>query len=241
MNRTRIKICGITSLELAKAAVDAGADAIGLVFAEKSPRRITIDIAAEILEFLPPFVTAVGVFQLLGKGTDPRRHGGTKGRATSGPLGLNSGRRQHQAVSGINSDLERWKQMAHWIQLHGEEDEQIARTLSRGHGIIRGFPFDEAQVRRWDQCPYVKLLLIDGAMPGKGRSFRHESLAKMLPRLTKPVVIAGGLTPENVGDAIRAIRPYGVDVSSSVETEPGKKSPQLIRAFCDAVREADRN
>jgi phosphoribosylanthranilate isomerase len=226
MTRTRIKICGITSLDLAKAAVDAGADAIGLVFAASSPRKISIDTAAEIVGWLPPFVTAVGVFQLT-TATEARRPAGTK------PI-------VDRPTSIVNPELEQWKQMAHWVQLHGDESEQVVKQVARTSGVIRGFRFDEGQVRKWDQSPHVRMLLLDGPAPGSGRAFRQESLRELMPRLGKPVLIAGGLTPENVGAAIRAARPYGVDVSSGVETEPGKKSPELIRDFCNAVRQADQ-
>jgi phosphoribosylanthranilate isomerase len=208
--RTRIKICGITSWPAARAAVDAGADAIGLVFARKSPRFIDFESAHDIADRLPPFVTPIGVFQLA-----PR--GGRDG-------------------TGI-SELERWR--GQWVQLHGEEDEAIVAGADMTHRVIRGFPFDAGQVSRWDACRSVEALLIDGAAAGSGQPFDHAALAAIMPRLAKPVILAGGLTPENVGEAVRTLRPFGVDVSSGVESEPGVKDPGLIERFCAAVREAD--
>ncbi len=124
-----------------------------------------------------------------------------------------------------------------YIQLHGDEDESL---VSRIPGpIIRGFAFDPDQVRRWNAFEMVDALLIDGPSAGSGESFHHTELAEMTPDITKPVILAGGLTPENVGQAIRTVRPFAVDVSSGVESSPGVKDPQLIGAFCDAVREAD--
>ena len=82
-------------------------------------------------------------------------------------------------------------------------------------------------------------LLIDGPRGGSGAVFEHGALAAMMDAITKPIILAGGLTPENVGAAIRSVRPYAVDVSSGVESAPGVKDPDLIRAFCAAVRQAD--
>jgi len=208
--RTRIKICGVTSPEAARAAVESGADAIGCVFAEGSPRRISIELAAEIIASLPPMVSAFGVFQI-----EP-------GNSMS-----------------IDPDLEQWQRMSPFVQLHGDEDEQIAKRLARRARLIKGFPFASAQVRRWDACPHVQMLLIDGTNPGTGRPFNYDKLAAMMGSITKPVMLAGGLDAEGVGRAIRAVRPFAVDVSSGVEASPGVKDPHRIAAFCDAVRTAD--
>lgn len=204
--RTRIKICGITTPDAARTAIEAGADALGIVFASGSPRQITIDQAVEIFKVVPPFVTVVGVFQL-----DNRP----------------------------NQALEDWKNIGRWVQLHGDEDEAIAKRLSRSFRVIKGFRFDAKQVGRWDRCDAVEMLLIDGAKPGGGRGFKHAALAERMPEIRKAVTLAGGLAPENVGEAIRTVRPFAVDVSTGVESKPGEKDPALIRAFCEAVRAAD--
>ena len=94
-------------------------------------------------------------------------------------------------------------------------------------------------MRCWNACADVDALLVDGPDPGSGQAFDHDELAALMPELTKPLILAGGLTPENVGEAIRRVRPYAVDVSSGVESAPGIKDPAKIAAFCAAVRAAD--
>jgi phosphoribosylanthranilate isomerase len=208
IHRTRIKICGITSVSAARVAVESGADAIGLVFAEDSPRRIDATLAEEIRAALTPFVDAVGVFR--------------------------SRTIEDDAV------LLRWR--GEWCQVHGDADEQtLAKLAEGGRAVIRGFRFDRDAVDRWERCAAVKVLLIDGSAGGEGRSFDHNALAGMRDRIRKPIILAGGLTPGNVGEAIRSLRPYAVDVSSGVESSPGVKDPELVRAFCEAVRRADED
>ncbi|MEE2906479.1 MAG: N-(5'-phosphoribosyl)anthranilate isomerase, partial [Planctomycetota bacterium] len=128
-------------------------------------------------------------------------------------------------------------QVEGWIQLHGEETEAIA-AQARGP-VVRGFSFSPEAVRRWNACPHVELLLIDGPGKGAGRTFDHDQLLELQHEITKPIVLAGGLDPDTVGEAIAAIRPWGVDVSSGVESGRGIKDPARIRAFCEAVRAAD--
>ena len=124
-----------------------------------------------------------------------------------------------------------------WIQLHGEETEA---TVSSSPGpVIRGFAFSPESVHRWDACPQVQLLLVDGPGKGAGEGFDHDALAAMRDELSTPLVVAGGLTPDTVEEVIRTLRPWGVDVSSGVESAPGVKDPGRIRAFCEAVRAAE--
>ncbi|MCH2133592.1 MAG: phosphoribosylanthranilate isomerase [Phycisphaerales bacterium] len=130
------------------------------------------------------------------------------------------------------------RETAGWIQLHGEETEDLV-AMATGP-VVRGFSFSPDAVRRWDQCPDVKILLIDGPGKGAGRGFDHEALLAMRDELTTPIVIAGGLCPDSVGPCIETLRPWGVDVSSGVESERGVKDPGRIRAFCEAVRAADQ-
>lgn len=200
--RTLIKICGITSPQLADAAVDAGADAIGVVFAPGSPRCVTPEVAEAIRARLPEDVVDIGLFQ----NPDP-------------------------AV-----DLPLWR--GRWIQLHGDEDETLVAVAAR-RPVIRGFRFDEALLARWDACPDVSILLVDGSDGGGGCGFDHARLATLMPSLHHPVMLAGGLTPETVAAAVRAVRPFAVDVSSGVEIRRGVKDPALMRAFCAAVRATD--
>jgi phosphoribosylanthranilate isomerase len=127
-----------------------------------------------------------------------------------------------------------------WIQLHGREDEQVAEELrSEGYQIIRGFRFDPVTVERWDRCPAVDRLVIDGStVGGTGEAFDHEALKAMSSMLETPLLVAGGLTPTNVASLIETMAPWGVDVSSGVESSRGRKNPELIEAFCAAVRAA---
>ena len=199
---TRIKICGITTLRDALAAVDAGADALGFVFAP-SPRRVSPDQAHRIIDRLPPFVRCVGVFR-------------------DAPL----------------DDVERFANESGVgvVQLHGGEGADYCRWLDRP--ILKRFSADDgetAESLRSRVAGYsVSAVLLDPGA-GDGRTFPWE-LAR---GLEQPVVVAGGLGPDNVARAIRIACPYAVDVSSGVEDEPGHKNPELMTAFVRAVREAD--
>lgn len=205
--RTRIKICGIRDLDMAMATAEAGADAIGFVFARQSPRFILPGAAADIRDRVPPFLNAVAVFADLDEQC---------------------------------ADVGNW--LCGWNQIHGPAtEEQLSRFVEENQigSPIRAIPFDIDEIRRWNTCPTVAALLIEGAGSGKGEAFDHGRLAVVMPELSKPVILAGGLTPDNVGDAIRVVRPYAVDVSSGVESARGVKNAALIREFCAAVREAD--
>ncbi len=199
-NSTLIKICGIRSAEMAAVAVEAGADAIGLVIeVPGSPRTLTFDEAEAIAATLPPRIMKIAVV----RDSDPE----------------------------ITA---RWRPT--WFQLHGAEDEQTVARFARTKHVMRGFRFDVDQVLRWDACPDVDILLVDGSTGGTGEAFRHEQLVALMPKITKPVVLAGGVTPDNVADALAPVRPVAVDVSSGVESAPGVKDADLIARFCDAVR-----
>lgn len=203
-SRTRIKICGITTPVMARIAIDAGADFLGLVFAEGSPRQITDFTAVDdILAVIPPDVEPVGVFA--------------------------------HAIDEDFSAFDQWLERGRWIQLHGDCDEDSLARYSSSHSIIRAFHFDANDLLRWDACEHVASLLIDGPRAGSGRAFDHSHLAAMMPDVGHRVFLAGGLDPDNVGGAIRDVRPYAVDVSSGVELSRGVKDPALIGAFCEAV------
>ena len=124
-----------------------------------------------------------------------------------------------------------------WIQLHGQETEEV--VASAPGPVIRGFAFSPGEVMRWDACPDVQLLLLDGPGKGAGVGFDHEALLAIQDQVTTPIVIAGGLCPDTVGQVVSSLRPWGVDVSSGVESERGVKDPGRIRAFCEAVRAAE--
>lgn len=200
--RTRVKICGITTIDMALVAAEAGADAIGLVFVPDSPRYVLPGPAQQVARSLPPLISAIGVF-----------------------------------VNPSDPDLQNWR--GQWVQLHGKEEEPQAARVAQMRRIIKGLRFDAEQIRRWDRCLHVSALLIDGSAGGKGEAFDHRALAEMMPELKTPVILAGGLNVQNVGKAIRDVRPFGVDVSSGVESARGVKDAGMIREFCAAVREAD--
>ena len=208
MPRTRIKICGVKAPEIARAAIDAGADAIGFMFVRSSPRYIEPQAAAELMWGLPPMLTTVGVFM--------------------------------NASVDAFSDIEQVCP-THYAQLHGNEDEATVRDCGPAIKAVR---YDAATIRRelerWAAIDEVDAILVDGQVGGSGERFDWAGLATAMDGIQTPIILAGGLTPANVGDAIRAVRPYAVDVSSGVERERGQKDPVLIDAFCAAVRAADR-
>ena len=128
----------------------------------------------------------------------------------------------------------------HWIQLHGHEDESLCQSLAEaGKRIIRGVHFSPDNLRRWQSCEAVERLLVDGSrVGGTGEGFDHQQLSKHLLPDASPILLAGGLTPENVATAVRRVHPWGVDVSSGVERSRGLKDPDRILQFCRAVRSA---
>lgn len=200
---TRVKICGITSVSDALAAVEVGADAIGLVFAP-SPRKVLVPVAKAIIGALPPMITIVGVFM------DP-----------------------------VFADLESLltEIRLDTVQLHGTESPQYCSRI-QGVKVIKRFSVREEDThQRLTElmAPYqVAAYLIDPGA-GSGRTFRWE-----LARGFKlPLILSGGLTPENVGEAIRAVRPYAVDVCTGVEQLPGVKDRWKVRAFVEAARAED--
>ncbi len=212
---TRIKICGITNLEDAQCAADCGADAIGFVFAE-SPRRVSPALAGEIMAAVEPFVTGVGVF--VNETVEEVR----------GAL----------QVSGCTV-----------AQLHGDEGEEYLRALApyavvkvlrvRSEPQVRG----RTAVRPYEAYREARAILLDTYVPGQaggtGQRFDPAIAAEMVKEGWR-VVVAGGLTSENVGEMVISIRPYGVDVSSGVESAPGKKDYDKIASFIAAVRAAER-
>lgn len=200
---TRIKICGITTPAQAQAAAEAGADAIGLVFAP-SPRQVTIEQAITIAAAVPPFVNIVGVF------VDP-------------------------AEDDLDEALFQLRLSA--VQLHGRETPEFCSQVELVPVIKRIHVCEadtHATLAERARAYSVSATLIDPGAGG-GRPFQW-SLAHGLPGRT---IVSGGLTPENVADAIRASRPYAVDVSSGVERSPGVKDEAKMRAFVHAVRTAD--
>ena len=201
---TRVKICGITSPEDALAALQAGADMIGIVLATESPQSVSYSVATSIVASVDSRIPVVAVL----RNYDPV----TDGCPSPGE---------------VPGDL---------IQLHGDEAERIAGMFDRP--VIRGMHATQANVERWSACSDVDYLLLDGRNPGSGEDPGHGSRDIILPLECQPVILAGGLSARTVCKVINRHHPWGVDVSSSVESTPGRKDPAAMRAFCDAVREA---
>lgn len=212
-SRTRIKICGITTPADARAAAEAGADAIGLVFAEGSPRQVDLEQAKEIVGFLPALVEPVALF------------------TEHSPEAM----RQTALACGIRT-----------LQLHGEPLWHSAATELDDFRLIAVYEGDAQWHTRYSEGPAPADMVLldtprdaDGRFGGTGHTADWKTLAEKHAESRPSFLLAGGLTPDNVGEAIRTVRPWGVDVSSGVESSRGVKDHGLIRAFCEAVREAD--
>ncbi len=200
---TRVKICGITNLEDARAAVEFGADALGFVFAE-SPRRVNPGSAAEIIRSLPPFLTCVGLFvdeapELVGKVARECR--------------LNA------------------------LQFHGEESPEYCRQFTLRK--IKAFRIrDENSLKvisLYQMDAYLLDACVEGMAGGTGERFNWD-LAARAKESGRTIILAGGLRPDNVAEAIGKVRPYGVDVSTGVESEPGKKDHEKMKEFIRIVK-----
>jgi phosphoribosylanthranilate isomerase len=202
----RCKICGITRVEDALAAVEAGADAIGLVFYAKSPRAVTVQQAQAIVAALPPFVTTVGLF------VDCQRSE------------LNA------ILDAVPLDL---------LQFHGDETPAACEGFRRPYiKALRVKPGDDVAARIGLYGSAAGVLLdtfVSGVPGGTGEAFDWSLVPQGLP---VPIILAGGLTPENVRAAIERVRPYAVDVSGGVEASKGVKDSGKIHAFVRAVRSA---
>ncbi|MBI3414115.1 MAG: phosphoribosylanthranilate isomerase [Verrucomicrobia bacterium] len=201
----RIKICGVTNLDDARAAADAGADAIGFMFYESSSRNVSLAVAAAIASNLPPFVCVVGVF------IDP-----TESFVRRAAVECNLGA----------------------LQFHGEEPPEFCARFSDTK-IIKAIRVKDAESLRILPNYATSAWLLDsfvaGQLGGTGEKFNWD-LALEAKSFGKPIILAGGLTAANVGDAVRRVRPYAVDVSSGVETAPGKKDRRKIAEFIAAAR-----
>jgi phosphoribosylanthranilate isomerase len=210
----RIKICGVTSPEDARFAAEAGADAVGLNFYSKSPRFLTPQGAAAIVRSLPPFTAPVGVFVGM-----PMR----QICAISFQLGL-------RAVQTYNEDTQDedpfpFAQIAAFRVKEASELDEIRRFVEKA----------TSQGRK----PGAILIdsRVEGQMGGSGQVAPWSLLTGFDPGV--PLILAGGLTPENVADAIAIVNPWGVDVASGVESLPGRKEPLKVTQFIQAVRSAE--
>ena len=198
VNMLKVKICGITNIEDALIAVEAGANALGFVFFQGSSRYISPEDATEVIRSLPPFVQTVGLFV-------------------------------NEEVAVVNLIADRCGLDV--IQLHGEESPEYCNDIKRR--VIKAFRVkDESSL---DEMPnyQVAAYLLDAWFPaahgGTGTTFNWGIAAKAAT--TNTIILAGGLTPLNVAEAIATVKPYAVDVSSGVESVPRKKDANLIKSF----------
>ncbi|MEA2666250.1 MAG: phosphoribosylanthranilate isomerase [Candidatus Eremiobacteraeota bacterium] len=209
--RTRVKICGCRGVEDAALAVDAGADAVGVILAEGTPRQVGLAQLHAVAAAVPALVTLVAVF------VDP-------------PASLVDEALECGAIP----------------QFHGDEPAAACEAFAAGpylkaYHVRPGAEAASAEFERF-AAPYAHATWLfdtaraDGRSGGSGRTFDWQIARRLAgPR---PIVVSGGLTPENAGDCVRAVRPFAVDVASGVETD-GRKDPRKVRAFVAAVRAAD--
>jgi len=200
-----VKICGITRLDDAIAAADAGARALGFNFYKKSKRYITPENAKNIIEKLPGHILKVGLF-------------------------VNS---SEKIVSDISSMLE-----LDLIQFHGDESPDFCKKF--GDKVIRAFRLEnQNQLEEIKNYNFARMIIIDAAVPGEYGGtgvLSNRQLAVKAKEFGIPLLLAGGLTPENVRSAIEEVKPFGVDVAGGVESSPGIKDHEKIRAFMHSVR-----
>jgi phosphoribosylanthranilate isomerase len=214
-----IKICGTTNLEDALTAIEAGADALGFVFYEKSPRKIDPETAREVVEQLPPDIEKVGVFV-----NEPVE----KTLNTVMQAGLTA------------------------VQLHGGDSRRpgFIRSLKDGRELKIFLALQAGEIGHFDvnesSRAGVAAVLLDSGTPqlpgGTGKTFDWKTAAARVDVIGKNMntIVAGGLNPDNVTEAIHILKPWGVDVVSGVEARPGKKDPGKVRAFINAVRNAEK-
>ena len=211
LKRTRIKVCGITRAQDAIEAARLGVDALGLVFYPPSSRAIELERALQIREVLPAFVQAVGLF------VNPR----------------------HDEVATV---LRVFPELV--LQFHGDETAEFCNSFGRPY--LKALPMGKGQDGTGSdvnaaiaQHPHAAGFLLDshapGAVGGTGQAFDWTSI----PELTRPLILAGGLNPSNVAEAVRLVRPWAVDVSSGLESAPGMKDFSKMAEFVDEVRYAD--
>ena len=202
----KVKICGITSPAAAEAAVQAGADALGLMFFPGSPRYIPLETAQDIARRLPPSVMRVGVF------ADPN---------------------PSDVVEAIH------RCQLNLLQFHGAETPDFC--LQFGLMTMKAFRVQNADSLLLLSAYHTDAFLLDSHVAGKpggtGETFNWD-LALEAKKFGKPIFLAGGLTPQNVAEAVRKVQPFGVDVSSGVEQSPGKKDAGKMRDFIAAAHGA---
>ena len=205
--KTQVKICGVTNVADGMVAAEAGADLIGLMFYEQSPRQVTLARAAEISRALPRFLIRVGVF------VNP-----------SPDLVM-------RAISECQLTM---------LQFHGDETSDFCTHF--GLMSVKAIRVrDESSLQLLENYR-TDAILLDAHSPkglgGTGEQFNWD-LAVKAQAFGRPIFLAGGLTPENVAAAVQTVHPFGVDVSSGVESAPGIKDPAKVRAFIAAAKSVD--
>lgn len=212
--KVRVKFCGITSIKDRDSAIMAGADAIGLVFFKDSPRFVTLEEAGRIVKDIPPFISVAGVFV-------------------------------NEDLRFIEECVERCGLNA--VQIHGDEDVKYClkfKSLNlKGVKLIKAIRVkDRESLSEIENCPSDAIILDayrKGLYGGTGQGF-DRSLAIIAKEYGKNIIISGGLTPDNVCEIIKEVKPYGVDVSSGIESSPGNKNIELMERFIEEVRHAEK-
>lgn len=202
----RVKICGITRVQDLHAACDAGADALGFVFYEKSPRHVSLEVAADLVRALPPFVQSVGLF------------------VNAEPAFI------ERVLQTVPLDL---------LQFHG--DETPAECVRFGRPYIKAVRVnrDTDLLKCAADFDAARGLLLDAFVPGvPGGTGERFDWSLISPDLLKPVILSGGLTPDNIADAVQRVHPWAVDVSSGVEASKGIKDAHKIAQFIAKAKEA---
>lgn len=200
-----VKICGITRPADAIAAVDAGADAIGLNFVPTSRRCIDVEVARAILALVPDHVMTVGIF---------RDHLANEVLEITGALGLEA------------------------AQLHGDDPPEVTAIVAAGvETVIKAVAAESPSVRSIDEHA-ADIVLLDAPIPGGGVPFEWGIVGDLVTK--HKILLAGGLRPDNVAEAVRRVRPWGVDVASGVEAQPAQKDPDAIARFVAEVRAAEQ-
>ncbi|HTZ96065.1 MAG TPA: phosphoribosylanthranilate isomerase [Terriglobales bacterium] len=236
---TWVKICGITNLEDALTAVEAGADALGFVFYEKSPRSVDPETARQIVSKLPEGVQKLGVF--VGSYPEDLVQLVLNLRLTATQLHLGFVPGSNDAAYGSSAPRfgRHWSLPASMFIEH----EDAAKGLISSFARLTDFMQSHSQGNNGrGLSPIIFLDAGTAQQPGgTGTTFDWHKAVPAVEEMrhTIRVVVAGGLNPTNVGEAMRTLKPWGVDVSSGVEASPGKKDPEKVRAFIAAVREED--
>jgi len=202
----KVKICGITNLEDAKVAAEAGADALGFVFYKKSPRYIKPEKAGAIIKQLPERLRKVGVF--------------------------------------VNAQEKTIKDIAKWsrldiLQFHGDESPEFCHKF-KGYKVIKAFRIkdktDLAKILKYKTFAYLFDTFVKSKVGGTGKIFDWKIIKRIMDKINRPVFLSGGLTKDNVKEAIKTLRPAWVDVSSSVEIKPGKKDHKKVKEFIKEIK-----